>query len=47
MIIATFASNVSRLQQILDIAAKRRPQGRASAAEAWRRSRVSRPSSAT
>ena len=44
IIIATFASNVSRLQQILDIVQAERSR---SAAEAWRRSLVSPPSSAT
>ena len=47
VIVATFASNIARLQQVLDAAADMEPQGRRSSAGRWSRTSGSPPTSAT
>ena len=47
VIVATFASNIARIQQVLDAAADMRPQASRSSAARWSRTSGSRPTSAT
>ena len=47
VIVATFASNIARVQQVLDAAADMRPQASRSSAARWSRTSGSRPTSAT
>ena len=47
VIVASFSSHVHRVQQVLDAAARERPQGRAASAAAWCATWASRPTSAT